>query len=82
MIGTSLEKKLEKFSNSSDEFLPENTSIDTKVRQREILPGESHEYIGHMLDEQRQNRLNLSPIRKVDRRFNMGSMHPTMEIQC
>ena len=69
-----LEKKLEKFSNSSDEFLPENTSIDTKVRQREILPGESHEYIGHMLDEQRQDRLNLSPIRKADRRFNMGSM--------
>ena len=60
--------------HSNDEFLSKNTSIDTKVRQREILPGESHEYIGHMLDEQRQERLPLSPIRKAERRFNMGSM--------
>ncbi|MBA66199.1 MAG: hypothetical protein CMG55_10410 [Candidatus Marinimicrobia bacterium] len=60
--------------HSNDEFLSKNTSIDTKVRQREILPGEAHEYIGHMLDEQRQERLPLSPIRKAERRFNMGSM--------
>ncbi len=58
----------------SDEFLPKNTSIDTKVRQREILPGETHEYTGHMLDYQRQEQLNLSPIRRAERRFNMGSM--------
>jgi hypothetical protein len=56
------------------DFLPENTSIDTKVRQREILPGETHEYIGHMLDGQRQERLTRSPIRSADRRFNMASM--------
>ena len=58
----------------SEELLPENTSIDTKVRQREILPGETHEYIGHMLDYQRQERLTQSPIRSAGRRFNMGSM--------
>ena len=58
----------------SADFLPENTSIDTKVRQREILPGETHEYLGHMLDEQRQSRLTRSPIRRAGRRFNMGSM--------
>jgi hypothetical protein len=69
-----LVKIIEKTESSDDEFLPENTSIDTKVRQREILPGETHEYIGHMLDEQRQERLDLSPIRKAYRRFNMGSM--------
>jgi hypothetical protein len=65
---------IKKKEKSDDEFLPENTSIDTKVRQREILPGETHEYIGHMLDEQRQERLVLSPIRTAYRRFNMGSM--------
>jgi len=69
-----LVKIIEETEKSDDEFLPENTSIDTKVRQREILPGETHEYIGHMLDEQRQERLVLSPIRKAYRRFNMGSM--------
>ena len=55
-------------------LLPENSSIDTKVRQREILPGETHEYVGHMLDYQRQARLKQSPIRSAERRFNMGSM--------
>ena len=55
-------------------LLPENSSIDTKVRQREILPGEAHEYVGHMLDYQRQERLTRSPIRSAGRRFNMGSM--------
>lgn len=69
-----LVKTIEKTEKSDDEFLPENTSIDTKVRQREILPGETHEYIGHMLDEQRQERLDLSPIRKSYRYYNMGSM--------
>ena len=58
----------------SEEFLPENSNVDLKYRQREILPGENHEYVGHMLDYQRQRRLDLSPIRKAERRFNMGSM--------
>ncbi|MBT6208868.1 MAG: DUF885 family protein [Woeseia sp.] len=62
------------YEKPSEDFLPENTSIDTKVRQREILPGETHEYIGHMLDYQRQERLTQSPIRSAERRFNMGSM--------
>ena len=57
-----------------ERLLPENSSIDTKVRQREILPGETHEYIGHMLDYQRQERLTQSPIRSAGRRFNVGSM--------
>ena len=69
-----LEERLTGDDDSNEEFLPENSSIDTKVRQREILPGETHEYIGHMLDYQRQDRLDLSPIRKAERRFNMGSM--------
>lgn len=51
-----------------------DSSIDTKVRQREILPGETHEYIGHMLDEQRNERLDVSPIRMADRHYNMASM--------
>lgn len=60
--------------SQSERLLPENSSIDTKVRQREILPGETHEYIGHMLDYQRRARLTQSPIRSAGRRFNMGSM--------
>lgn len=69
------ETELSKLSDEvSDEFLPENSNVDLKYRQREILPGENHEYVGHMLDYQRQQRLNLSPIRKAERRFNMGSM--------
>jgi hypothetical protein len=55
-------------------LMPENSSIDTKVRQREILPGETHEYIGHMLDYQRLARLDLSPIRSFDPKFNMHKM--------
>ena len=58
----------------AEELLPENSSVDTKYRQREILPGETHEYIGHMLDEQREERLTKSPIRSAGRRYNMGSM--------
>lgn len=57
-----------------EEFLPENSNVDLKYRQREILPGENHEYVGHMLDEQRNERLKLSPIKKMGTRFNMGSM--------
>ncbi|MGB2908437.1 MAG: DUF885 family protein, partial [Candidatus Aminicenantaceae bacterium] len=58
----------------SERFLPENTDVDTKYRQREILPGETHEYIGHMLDYQRQQRQTKSPIRSAGRRYNMGSL--------
>ncbi len=69
------EQDLSKLSNEpSEDFYPENSNVDLKYRQREILPGENHEYVGHMLDEQRQERLKLSPIRKAERRFNMGSM--------
>ncbi len=70
-----LDERLAREGNDSRErFLPENTSIDTKVRQREILPGETHEFIGHMLDFQRQERLTRSPIRSAGRRYNMDSM--------
>jgi hypothetical protein len=73
--GRGAEKDLEELSDEvSEEFLPENSNVDLKYRQREILPGENHEYIGHMLDYQRNQRLDLSPIRKAERRFNMGSM--------
>ena len=56
----------------SERLLPENSSIDTKVRQREILPGETHEYIGHMLDYQRQARLTQSPIRSAGKALQHG----------
>ena len=58
----------------NEQFLPENSTVDTKYRQREILPGETHEYIGHMLDGQRQRRQTKSPIRHAGRRYNMDSM--------
>lgn len=55
-------------------LLPEETSVDTKYRQREMLPGETHEFIGHMLDFQRQALQTFSPIRSAGRRYNMDSM--------
>ncbi|MEE3151364.1 MAG: DUF885 family protein, partial [Acidobacteriota bacterium] len=59
-----LDERIAREGGGRDErFLPENSSIDTKVRQREMLPGETHEFIGHMLDFQRQERLTKSPIR-------------------
>lgn len=67
-------KYLEDMDNTSrEDYLAENTDVDMKYRQREILPGETHEYIGHMLDEQRQERLPLSPIRRASREYNMAS---------
>lgn len=73
--GRGSEQDLSELSDEpSEAFYPENSNVDLKYRQREILPGENHEYVGHMLDMQRQERLNLSPIRKAERRFNMGSM--------
>ncbi len=53
--------------------LPSESSIDHKAREREILPGETHEYVGHMLDAQRHRR-DDRPIRGADRRFNMEWM--------
>ncbi|WP_027078837.1 DUF885 family protein [Maribacter antarcticus] len=66
---------LSELSDEADEkFFPENSNVDLKYRQREILPGENHEYVGHMLDYQRQSQLDLSYIRRAERKFNMGSM--------
>jgi uncharacterized protein (DUF885 family) len=47
-----------------------NSSIDLKARQREILPGETHEFIGHLFDEQRQER-DKRIIRSARRLYNM-----------
>lgn len=55
------------------EPLPESPSIDHKAREREILPGETHEFIGHLFDEQR-DELDERPIRGAGRRFNMEWM--------
>lgn len=57
-----------------DFLLPENLTVDTRYRRREILPGETHEYVGHMLDYQRQERLTRSPIRSAERLYNMSSI--------
>ena len=57
-----------------DFLLPENLTVDTRYRRREILPGETHEYVGHMLDYQRQERLTRSPIRSAERFYNMSSI--------
>ena len=59
--------------NEPPESLPSDPSIDHKAREREILPGETHEYVGHMLDGQRLDR-DDRPIRGADRRFNMEWM--------
>lgn len=50
--------------------LPGSPSIDHKAREREVLPGETHEFIGHMFDEKRMERDNR-PIRGVQRKYNM-----------
>jgi uncharacterized protein (DUF885 family) len=61
------------YSNPDDEdrSLPTSPSIDHKAREREVLPGETHEFIGHLFDGQRLARDNR-PIRGVRRRYNMG----------
>jgi len=59
--------------NEPRRSLPTDTSIDHNARMREILPGESHEFIGHLFDEQRQE-LDERPIRGAGRRFNMDWM--------
>lgn len=56
--------------NDKTRSLPTSPSIDHKAREREVLPGETHEFIGHLFDEQRRERDNR-PIRGVNRRNNM-----------
>jgi hypothetical protein len=50
--------------------LPTSPSIDHKAREREVLPGETHEFIGHLFDEQRLER-DDRPIRGVRHHYNM-----------
>ena len=59
--------------NEPPEPLPSSPSIDHKAREREILPGETHEFIGHLFDDQRRE-LDERPIRGAGRRFNMEWM--------
>ncbi len=56
--------------NDTTRSLPTSPSIDHKAREREVLPGETHEFIGHLFDEQRLER-DDRPIRGVHRRYNM-----------
>jgi len=56
--------------NDSTRSLPTSPSIDHKAREREVLPGETHEFIGHLFDERRLERDNR-PIRGVHRLYNM-----------
>jgi hypothetical protein len=59
--------------NELPEPLPSSPSIDHKAREREILPGETHEFIGHLFDDQR-GEFDERPIRGAGRRFNMEWM--------
>ncbi len=56
--------------DDEDRSLPTNPSIDHKARERDVLPGETHEFIGHLFDGQRLSR-DDRPIRGVRRRYNM-----------
>ena len=56
--------------NDKTRSLPSSPSIDHKAREREVLPGETHEFIGHLFDEQRLERDNR-PIRGVRRLYNI-----------
>jgi uncharacterized protein (DUF885 family) len=56
--------------NDTTRSLPTNPSIDHKAREREVLPGETHEFIGHLFDGRRLERDNR-PIRGVRRLYNM-----------
>ena len=51
--------------------LPSPPTIDTRAREREVLPGETHEFIGHLFDRRRLERDNR-PIRGARRLYNMG----------
>ena len=50
--------------------LPKTPTIDSRAREREILPGETHEFIGHLFDELRLER-DKRPIRGARRLYNM-----------
>ena len=56
--------------NDTTRSLPTSPSIDHKAREREVLPGETHEFIGHLFDEKRLER-DDRPIRGVPRRYNL-----------
>lgn len=50
--------------------LPSEPTIDSRARELEVLPGETHEFIGHLFDELRSERDNR-PIRRARRLYNM-----------
>ena len=50
--------------------LPTSNTIDHRAREREVLPGETHEFIGHLFDRQRIER-DERPIRGAQRLYNM-----------
>ncbi len=50
---------------------PSPPTIDTRAREHEVLPGETHEFIGHLFDNRRLER-DDRPIRGVRRLYNMG----------
>ncbi len=60
------------YSNPNEERrdLPSEPTMDSRGREREVLPGETHEFIGHLFDEKRLERDNR-PIRGVHRMYNM-----------
>jgi len=62
----------DKYSDPSQprRSLPSTPTIDSRAREREVLPGETHEFIGHLFDELRQERDNR-PIRSARRLYNM-----------
>jgi len=51
--------------------LTRSPTIDSRAREREVLPGETHEFIGHLFDRRRQERDNR-PIRSAQRLNHMG----------
>jgi len=50
--------------------LPSEPTMDSRGREREVLPGETHEFIGHLFDHRRLER-DDRPIRGVERLYNM-----------
>ena len=49
---------------------PSPPTIDTRARELEVLPGEAHEFIGHLFDRRRLER-DDRPIRSAPRLYNM-----------
>ena len=50
--------------------LPAPPTIDSRACEREVLPGEAHEFIGHLFDRMRLER-DDRPIRSAPRLYNM-----------